>query len=137
MNKKIELMRKACLCCDKSNCEVKTGCIVVKDGKIILESNNYIPADAVNGGMSEREYAVHAEEAAIKQANKKGVDLNGSQIYLSRFPCENCSEKIVALGISKIYYMSDLFTHGNTAEPKLRNSGIKIEQIPESEVWAE
>ncbi len=126
---RIEYMRQACWECDKSDCVVKTGCVAVKDGKVLLRAHNHLMPDDAG---DERDRALHAEASLVASLQ---AALKGSILYSTRFPCLSCSVLIVNAGVKKIYYMSDLFTTGNEALPFLENKGVEVEQIKEEEVW--
>lgn len=48
--------------------------------------------------------AIHSEVDAICKAALNGVNLKGSTIYVTRYPCEACARAIVASGIKKVVY---------------------------------
>ncbi len=146
---KIIFMRKACLLCDKSVCGYKTGCIVVKDGKVLAEGWNATLSGEVycqNGECireKERLYggkepdkvcSIHAEAYAIAQCARKGISVAGATVYVTTFPCVICCRLLAGSGIAKVVYMSQ-YSGGMAGESILRQNGIEIENIPESEVW--
>lgn len=47
--------------------------------------------------------ALHAEEKAIINAHV--TDLNGCSLYVTTFPCFNCAQKILDVGIQTVYYV--------------------------------
>lgn len=47
---------------------------------------------------------LHGEESAIMNLVGRGVDLTGSTMYVTTFPCNLCANKIVQAGISKVVY---------------------------------
>lgn len=49
--------------------------------------------------------AVHAEMAAITDAARRGVSVEGSTMYVTTFPCHLCAPHIVASGISRVVYI--------------------------------
>lgn len=132
-NENVMFMREACRCCDNSNCEIKTGCIAVKDGKIILKAWNSI--EKISSTLAERENAVHAEKNLLAKALEQNISLRECTLYTTRFPCLDCAESLNNAGITKIFYMSDLFTSGNTAQSFFEQNNIEIFQIKEGEVW--
>lgn len=78
-------------------------------------------------------YVVHAELNAILNSTQ---DLNGCEIYVSLFPCQECAKAIVQSGIKKIYYLSDKYngTDGNIASKKILDAcGVKYEKLEMSE----
>jgi len=48
---------------------------------------------------------VHAEMAALMDAARRGVSVNGSILYTTTFPCHLCARHIVAAGISRVVYV--------------------------------
>ncbi|MCA9228008.1 MAG: hypothetical protein KDA47_20445, partial [Planctomycetales bacterium] len=47
---------------------------------------------------------VHAEMAAIVDAARRGVSVDGSVLYTTTFPCHECARHIVAAGIRRVVY---------------------------------
>jgi dCMP deaminase len=60
------------------------------------------------GGFQQSKYAyvVHAEANAIFNST---ADLNGSTIFCTLFPCNECAKTIVQAGISRVVYWSDKY----------------------------
>lgn len=52
-------------------------------------------------------YVVHAELNSI--LNTTVYDLNGSKIYCTLFPCNECAKVIIQKGISEVIYLSDKY----------------------------
>ena len=50
-------------------------------------------------------YVIHAEANAITRAAKLGIALEGSVIYTTSLPCNECAKMIVSSGIVKVYYV--------------------------------
>lgn len=48
---------------------------------------------------------VHAEMAALIDAARRGVAVNGHSLYVTAFPCHNCAKHIIAAGISRVIYL--------------------------------
>lgn len=48
--------------------------------------------------------SVHAEANLIALAAKKGIVLNGTEIFVNTFPCPVCAKQIAIAGIKKVYY---------------------------------
>lgn len=51
-------------------------------------------------------YVVHAEANAILNSS---APLEGSTVYVSLFPCNDCAKLIIQSGIKKIIYMDDKY----------------------------
>jgi cytidine deaminase len=48
---------------------------------------------------------VHAEMAAIIDAARRGVSVDGCSIYVTTFPCHNCAKHIIAAGLRRVVYL--------------------------------
>ena len=92
-------------------------CIVSQDNKILSIGYNGFPR-----GCSDDEfpwarigetlntkyvYVTHSELNAI--LNYRGGSLEGSKLYVSLFPCNECSKAIIQSGISEIIYADDKY----------------------------
>jgi len=89
----------------------KVGAILVKDGNIVSMSYNGTLAgqnnsceDSDNNTKSE---VIHAEMGTILKAAKSGHAVDGSTLYLSLSPCQNCCKLIIQSGISRVVYLED------------------------------
>lgn len=79
-------------------------------------------------------YVVHAEPNAILNST---TSLQGATIYVTLFPCNECSKLIIQSGIKEVVYISDKYsgTNENTASKRMLNSaGIKLRQMPDVDV---
>ncbi len=61
-------------------------------------------------------YVCHAELNAILNSNH---NLKGSTVYVTLFPCNECTKAIIQSGIKKIVYLSDKY-HDTDAEVAAR-----------------
>jgi cytidine deaminase len=68
--------------------------------------------------------AVHAEMAAITQAARAGVRLQGSRLFCTTFPCHICARHIVAAGIRDVVFIEP-YEKSRTAE--LFSDSISVE----------
>lgn len=96
------------------------GAVIVKDKRIMTTGYNGAPAglktckekceclrDKLNipsGTRAELCYAVHAEQNAIAQAAKLGVNIDGATLYCTHQPCSVCAKMIVNAGIKRVVY---------------------------------
>lgn len=55
--------------------------------------------------ISEFSRPVHAEMAAIIDAARRGVSIDGCSMYVTTFPCHNCAKHIIAAGIQRVVYL--------------------------------
>ena len=104
-------------------------CIVSQDNKILSMGYNGFP-----NGCSDDEfpwarvgdplenkyfYTTHSELNAI--LNYRGGSLEGSKLYVSLFPCNDCAKLIIQSGIKHIVFMDDKYkdTKGNIASRRM------------------
>jgi deoxycytidylate deaminase len=64
---------------------------------------------------------VHAEMAALIDAARRGVSVDGHSMYVTTFPCHNCAKHIIAAGIRRVVYLEPY--------PKSRAQGLYREEI--------
>lgn len=80
-------------------------------------------------------YVVHAELNSI--LNTTVYDLNGSKIYCTLFPCNECAKVIIQKGISEIIYLSDKY-HDDpiyiASRKLLDNAGVQYRQYSGSTI---
>jgi deoxycytidylate deaminase len=50
--------------------------------------------------------AVHAEMAAIIDAARRGISVQGCTLYVTTFPCHHCARHVVAAGIKRVVYVA-------------------------------
>ena len=137
----IDFMRQACLLCDNSCLEVRTGCLVVREPSLTEDGSGpeWAHIEGWNKSVrdldSENQDLIHAERMAINKALDSGISLKNATVYVTRFPCELCSSLLVERGITRIFYMSDHFTGGNSSLSFLEEQGVTVIQLPEEEVW--
>ncbi len=65
---------------------------------------------------------------SLIQCARNGVSTDGTEIYVTHFPCYNCSKALVQAGIKKINYYFDY--HDNPLAISLfKDCGVPYEQI--------
>lgn len=92
-------------------------CIVSGDNKILSMGYNGLPRGCSDDDFPwSREgepldnkyfYTTHSELNAI--LNYRGTSLEGSKLYVSLFPCNECAKAIIQAGIKTIVYESDKY----------------------------
>lgn len=93
-------------------------CIVSQDNKILSMGYNGFPrgcSDDEFPWMRDGEdplemkyvYSTHSELNAI--LNYRGGSLEGSKLYVSLFPCNECAKAIIQSGISEVIYADDKY----------------------------
>ena len=114
-------------------------CIVSEDNKILSMGYNGFPkgcSDDVfpwdrEGDTLETKYAyvTHSELNAI--LNYRGGSLDGTKLYVSLFPCNECAKAIIQAGIRTVVYADDKYdgTPGNIASKRLFDAaGVRYYQ---------
>ena len=104
-------------------------CIVSNDNKILSMGYNGFPRDcsddifpwAREGEELETKYpfVTHSELNAI--LNYRGGSLEGTKLYVSLFPCNECAKAIIQVGIKTVVYASDKYagTPSNIAAKRM------------------
>lgn len=111
----------------------QVGAVIVRDNRILATGYNGVEAGApscldgicpraqnnvpkgslyVGGGYC---IATHAEENAILDAKRRGIDLTGAQMYLTKEPCERCEALLLVAGLTATWPLT------STNAKKLRN----------------
>ena len=96
---------------ERSPCErLHVGCVLVKDNRIISQGyNGFLPGcPHISVIRDNHEQAtVHAEQNAIADCAKRGVNCNRSTAYITHYPCIICTRMLLASGINNIKYIHD------------------------------
>ncbi|SCW62835.1 dCMP deaminase [Ruminococcaceae bacterium YRB3002] len=102
----------------------QVGACIIDDNKHILSvgyngmpmgcSDDEFPWDR-DGGVLDTKYAFvcHAELNAI--LNCKAADLRGTTVYVTLFPCNECTKAIIQKGVREIIYLDDKYHDTETA----------------------
>jgi dCMP deaminase len=101
----------------------KVGAVIAKDKQQLTAGYNGaprgVPHCAELGGCLREKLGIpsgqrheicrgtHAEQNAITQAAKFGINITGSTLYCNTFPCVICTKMILNAGISTVVYDSD------------------------------
>lgn len=120
----------------RSTCQrLMVGSVIVRDRRII--------ATGYNGSVSGEVHCcdegcyiqdghclrtIHAEANALLQCAKFGVSTDGADIYVTHFPCLNCTKQLIQAGIKTIYYLED-YHNSEYAQHLLKQSGVVTHKI--------
>ena len=120
-------------------------CIVSNDNRILSIGYNGAPNGFHDSDFPwERDgkpvdtkymYVCHAELNAILNFRGNKRDLEGSKLYASLFPCNECAKAIIQSGIREVVYDSDKYekTPGVIASKKmLTSAGVKLRKYEHS-----
>ena len=98
----------------------QVGAVVVKDKHILATGYNGTPSGITHcaevgclrqqlgvpsGERHELCRGLHAEQNAIIQAAKHGVNIAGATLYCTNSPCVICSKMIINAGVCRIIYL--------------------------------
>ncbi|WP_028255811.1 dCMP deaminase family protein [Veillonella magna] len=120
-------------------------CIVSNDNKILSIGYNGMPLGCNDDEFSwDRDvtadnkyfYIVHSELNAI--LNYRGGSLEGSKIYVTLFPCNECAKAIIQSGIKEVIYWQDIYKDTReviASKRMLRTAGVQLtEYIPSGRI---
>ncbi len=103
-------------------------CIVDNENKILSVGYNGMPIGCDDDAMPwEREgdfldtkypYVCHAELNAI--LNYNGGSLKGAKVYVTLFPCNECTKAIIQSGIKEVIYLSDKYAETDSTRAAKR-----------------
>ena len=96
------------------------GAIIVKNKRVMTTGYNGAPAgissceekgeclrrklNIASGTKHELCFAVHAEQNAIIQAARSGINISGATLYCTHQPCVICAKIIINAGIVRVVY---------------------------------
>ena len=118
------------------------GAIIVRDKRVMTTGYNGAPAgvksceekgeclrrklNVPSGTKQELCFAVHAEQNAVIQAARYGINVSGATLYCTHQPCVICAKIIINAGITRVVYKE-----GYPDEFSLRlfeEAGVKVEK---------
>lgn len=129
-------MAQSVLLAMRSTCNrLAVGAVLVRDRRVIAGGYNGSVSGDVHcidegcymvGGHCIR--TIHAEMNALLQCAKLGIKADGAEIYVTHFPCLECTKAMVQTGIQTIHYLYDY--HNNEYALKLlKQNDVKLHQV--------
>lgn len=129
-------MLQALVISTRSTCNrLSVGAIVVRDRRII--------AGGYNGSVSGDDHCldqgcylvdghcvrtIHAEMNAVLQCAKFGEATDGAEIYVTDFPCLQCTKMLLQAGITKITYLRN-YHNDPYAQKLLDLKHVAVQQV--------
>lgn len=122
---------------------VRSTCTRLAVGATIVRDNRIV-AGGYNGSISGGDHCIdhgcyvvgnhcvrtiHAEMNALLQCSKYGIPVAGSTLYVTHFPCLQCSKAIIQSGIKHVFYAKD-YKNDTYAQRLFEQSGITVQHIP-------
>jgi len=129
-------MIQAVLLASRSTCNrLSVGATLVRDRRIIAGGyNGSVAGDThcidegcylVDGHCMR---TIHAEMNAILQCAKFGESTDGAEIYVTDFPCLQCTKMLLQAGIVKIYYLRN-YHNDPYAEKLIKLKNVALEKV--------
>ncbi len=116
-------------------------CIVSPENRIVSTGYNGVPNGISDDDISWSRHAdcendtkypfiCHSELNAI--LNYRGPGLDNHRMYVTLFPCNECSKAIIQSGIREVVYIDDKYSHTKSVQASkkmLSIAGVKIRQL--------
>ena len=129
-------MIQAALLASRSTCNrLSVGAVLVRDKRIIAGGyNGSVAGDehCIDAGCYLRDghcmRTIHAEMNAILQCAKLGISMDGASLYVTDFPCLQCTKSLLQAGIKEINYIRN-YHNDDYAMRLLKLKNIHLHQI--------
>ena len=119
-------------------------CIVNSDNRILSVGYNGMPTGCQDDEMpwsregsflqSKYAFVCHAELNAI--LNYRGGSLEGSKVYVTLFPCNECAKAIIQCGIREVIYAEDKYSDTTSviaSKRMMEAAGVKYHQYQKTD----
>lgn len=133
-------MLQAVTLSSRSTCNrLSVGAVLVKDNRIIASGYNGAVAgdehcidvgDLMVDGHCIR--TIHAEQNALIQCARYGIAVDGAEVFVTDFPCINCTKLLLQAGIKKINYLRN-YNNDEYAQHLIQLKNINLNQVKFSE----
>lgn len=123
----------------------KVGAVIVREKRVMATGYNGAPAgvktcldrgecmrqkmNIPSGTHAELCFAAHAEQNAIIQAARYGVEISGSTLYCTHQPCVICAKMIINSGIKRVVYKEGY--PDDFSMQLFEEAGTKVEKFEE------
>ncbi len=113
-------------------------------GAVIVNEDNRIIATGYNGSVGSKTpqcddighimrdghciATLHAEINCIAYCAREGIPLKNSTIYITHFPCLNCTKALIQSGIKAIFY-ENAYRMDDYAQELLKINNIKVTKL--------
>ena len=121
-----------CATRERSACErLKVGCLLVKDNRIVSTGyNGFLPGAPHKSIVrnNHEQATVHAEQNALCDCAKRGVNCDKATAYVTHYPCIICARLMLAAGIREIKYIHD-YKNDNLVDILAQQVNVPIIQL--------
>ena len=140
MKKRIDwdqyFMVQAALLASRSTCKrLSVGAVLVRDKRIIAGGyNGSVSGDdhCIDEGCYLRDghcvRTIHAEMNAILQCARFGMSTDGASLYVTDFPCLQCTKSLLQAGIKEINYIRN-YHNDDYAMKLIKLKNVHLRQI--------
>lgn len=140
MKKRIDwdqyFMVQATLLASRSTCKrLSVGAVLVRDKRIIAGGyNGSVSGDdhCIDEGCYLRDghcvRTIHAEMNAILQCARFGMSTDGASLYVTDFPCLQCTKSLLQAGIKEINYIRN-YHNDDYAMKLIKLKNVRLRQI--------
>ena len=116
----------------RSSCErLHVGCVLTKNNRVVSAGYNGFLSGAPHRSIvrdNHEQCTVHAEQNAIADCAKRGVDCNNSTAYITHYPCIICTRILLAAGIKQIKYIND-YKNDELVEVFTNHCSVNVKKI--------
>lgn len=134
-------MAKHSTCCRK-----QVGAVLVKNRRVISTGYNGVPSGLRHccdrftpcdrakpdfydvHGVFSRNFEVHAEANCLLETAKNEISPEGTTLYTTLSPCQDCAKIICAAGVTRIVY-EELYDRDQKGIELLAEMGIDVDQV--------
>lgn len=140
MKKRIDwdqyFMVQAALLASRSTCKrLSVGAVLARDKRIIAGGyNGAVSGDdhCIDEGCYLRDghcvRTIHAEMNAILQCARFGMSTDGASLYVTDFPCLQCTKSLLQAGIKEINYIRN-YHNDDYAMKLIKLKNVRLRQI--------
>lgn len=136
-----EMMRRAFVEAEQAtNLWRRVGAIITRDGEVLLAAHNtqvpsprtpYYEGDSrmffKRGLHFELTTDDHAERRLIAEAARRGIALEGTDLFVTTFPCPPCGKQVAHTGFQRCYFAEGYAVLDS--ERILRDNGVEIIRV--------
>jgi dCMP deaminase len=122
--------------------KLKVGAVAVRDNRIICtgyngtgpgednccETVHFHQDDPAQRYLKTKDNVTHAEKNLIDFAARKGIALEGAELFVTHSPCMACARSIANVGFTHVYYKTN-FSHVEGLEYLKEARGVTITQL--------
>jgi len=116
----------------------KVGAVIVKDNNILSFGYNGTPSGMCNDceeNNTTKWYVLHAESNAILKIAKSTLSSEGSTLYCTLSPCDECCKLIMQSGITRVIY-EDVYEKSTKGLDLMIEHGIEVASLYKNTAWS-